>query len=299
MNRCASYEEKLLRPVIQKQLDRLAIGTDLAGKRVLLKPNLVSGRAPSLACSEPQFVAAVASAFLSRGATVLLGDSPAFGTGAQVLKRMGYDSLFAAFPVEYVPFRTRVVKRLDCGLELGVAAEALDCDLLVNLPRIKAHDQMGATMAVKNIFGIVLGARKAWLHMRHGGGHELFAEMILDLHSLLPPSCVCADAIEVMNRRGPMNGSSLFVGCVAASRNAVALDRAMLAALEVDRKRVPLAVAAAEKGVAGASLEELSFPHRRPEEFYGSGFVVPASLSPVRFLPLRYVKSSLKRIFSQ
>ncbi len=296
LDSCLSYDKVALQRLMQRQFDQLGVQPDLSGKRVLLKPNLISGGAPPLACSNPKFAAAVAAVYLSRGAKVMLGDSPAFGTGAQVMKRQGFKPHFADLAVEYVPFSNRVVETLSCGIRIGVAADALDCDYLVNLPRIKAHDQMGVTMAVKNIFGIVIGARKALLHMRVGGGRQLFSEMILDLHSLLPPSFVCADAIEVMNGEGPVKGTSLVVGCLASSWNAVAIDRAMLAVLEIDKKRIPLAVSAAEKGLGGSSLGDLTFPHSRPEDFKGSGFAVPGSLAPVRFSPLRYVKNSLKRV---
>ncbi|HIP38021.1 MAG TPA: DUF362 domain-containing protein [Desulfocapsa sulfexigens] len=283
---------------MQDQLDMLKIPEDLSNRRILLKPNLISASAPPLACSNPFFVKAAASSFLSRGARVLIGDSPAFGKAATVLRRQGFTRAFSGMAVEPVTFKTRVLKTLDCGITVGVATEALDCDYFINLPRIKAHDQMGITMAVKNVFGIVLGARKAWLHMRHGESWQDFSRMILDLHQLLPPSLVLADGIEVMNRRGPMRGPSLALGCLAASRNAVALDRAMLEVLEIKNERVPLVQTAWERNLTGASLRDIDFPQLLPQAFHGSGFQVPATLIPVRFKVVRYLRSSIKRMFS-
>lgn len=299
LDRCNSYDRHILQPLLQTQLDFLNVPTDLSSRRVFLKPNLISAGAPSLACSNPLFVAAIAACFLSRGAKVLLGDSPAFGTAAQVLQRQGILPALSGLAVECVPFRTRIVKRLDCGISIGVAAEPLDCDYFVNLPRVKAHEQMGVTMAVKNVFGIVLGARKAWLHMRHGNSHMVFARMILDLQQILPESLVLADGIEVMNRRGPIKGSSLHVGCLAASRSAVALDRAMLEVLEIDKKRIPLAMAAEKQQLEGARIEDLEFPNLMPQVFAGSGFIIPQTLSPVRFRVFRYLRSSLKKMLKR
>ncbi len=296
LDHCDSYDSEVLIPLLQVQLDLLTVPADLSGKKVLLKPNLISARAPALACSNPLFVAAAASCFLSRGARVLLGDSPAFGTAAQVLERHGFWTALGGMQVESVSFKTPVKKRLACGITVGVAAEALDCDYFVNLPRIKAHDQMGVTMAVKNVFGIVKGARKAWLHMSHGSSHQDFAEMILDLLQLLPATLGLADGIEVMNERGPMFGSSLSLGCVAASENFVALDRALLAVLEIKKERCPLADMAARSALPGAGLQELEFLQLQPETFGGSGFMAPALLNPVRFRPFRYLGSSWRRI---
>ncbi len=295
LDRCESYDIQILKSQMQVQLDILKVPTDFSGKRILLKPNLISGGAPSLACSNPFFTAAAASCFLARGARVLLGDSPAFGTASHVLKQQGFIEALSGIAVTFVPFRTRVVKKLSCGISVTIAAEALDCDYFVNLPRVKAHEQMGVTMAVKNTFGIVLGARKAWLHMRHGESRQVFSRMILELQELLPPTLVFADGIEVMHRRGPIKGSSLSLCCLAAAKNSVALDRAMLDVLEIDKERIPLAVTAENLALSGARIEEVEFPQMEPQSFAGSEFQIPATLSPIRFRPFRYLLNSLKR----
>ena len=298
LHHCDSYAADVLKPLLHGQLDLLGFPCDLSLKKILLKPNLISAGAPELACSNPHFVRAIAACFLSRGAKVFIGDSPAFGTASHVLKRQGFSTALSGLAVEHIPFKTRVVKKLSCGINVGVAAESLDCDYFVNIPRIKAHDQMGVTMAVKNIFGIVLGARKAWLHMKHGESCQFFAEMILDLQQLLPSTLVFADGIEIMNKRGPMKGSSLQLGCLAASTSCVALDRAMLEVLEIDKKSIPLAMAAERQQVKGARMLDLDFPQKLPADFAGSGFRIPAKLIPVPFQPFRYLRSSLKRMLS-
>lgn len=298
LDRCASYNPELLYPLLQKYLDVLEIPADLSARRILLKPNLISASAPSLACTCPDFVAAVARCFLDRGATVLLGDSPAFGSAKQVLKKHGFVTALSGMDVSVLEFKTKRIRKLDCGIEVTVAAEALECDCFVNLPRVKAHQQMGVTIAVKNVFGIVLGARKAWLHMSHGDTHKNFAEMILDLQKLLPPVIAIADGITVMNRKGPVSGSPLSFGCLALSRNFTALDRVMLEVLGVAKERIPLAVEAERQGLPGAGIDEVVFPGLLPEAFANSGFRIPQQLSPVRFQFLKYFRSSLKRVFS-
>ncbi len=293
-----SYEMNLLRPVLHRHLDVLNVPADLSGKRILLKPNLISASAPSLACTSPGFVAAVASIFLDRGAAVCLSDSPAFGSARQVLKKHGFVKALSGLNVSLIEFKTKVVKVLDCGVSVTVAEEALDCDFFVNLPRVKAHQQMGVTVAMKNVFGIVVGARKAWLHMSNGETHHGFAEIILDLQKLLPPVIAIADGITVMSRKGPVKGSPLSLGCVALSRNFAAIDRAMLEVLGVKKERIPLALEAQKQGLAGARLEDIDFPALKPGAFANSGFKIPQQLMPVRFQFLQYFRSSLKRLFS-
>ena len=45
-------------------------------------------------------------------------------------------------------------------MTVTVAREAMECDIFVGLPKIKAHNQMYMTLAVKNIFGIVKGVQQ-------------------------------------------------------------------------------------------------------------------------------------------
>lgn len=296
LDRCQGYERASLLPVLERVLPCLGDLHLTPGDRVLLKPNLISASAPSLACTHAGFVAAVAAWFLDHGCRVLLGDSPAFGSAVNTIDRQGISRAVQGMDVQFVEFSSVIQRRLSGGISIGVAAEALDCDLLVNLPKIKAHDQMYVTMAVKNIFGIVTGMRKSWIHMRYGDSHLRFARIILDLHQLLPENITLADGIEVMHRHGPVHGEPLALGCVAGSRNPVALDTAMLALLELDPEKSPLWRVASERDLPGNQLCGIKFPLLAPADFFGSGFVAPEILSPVRFRPLHYVVNSLKRV---
>lgn len=296
LERCQGYERKVLQSVLERVMPCIGELNLSPGTRVLLKPNLISARAPSLACTHAGFVAAVATWFLDHGCRVVIGDSPAFGSAMDAVKRQGIARAVRGMNIQVVEFASVVCRRLPSGISVGIAAEALDCDLLVNLPKIKAHDQMYVSMAVKNIFGIVKGPRKSWLHMRHGSSHLEFARIILDLQEFLPENITLADGIEVMHRHGPMDGELLSLGCLAGSKSPVALDTAILALLELEPGRSPLWRVARERALSGAQLSGIEFPLLAPADFFGSGFVAPEILNPVRFRPLRYVFNSLKRV---
>jgi uncharacterized protein (DUF362 family) len=296
LERCHGYESQVLQSVLERVIPCIGVLNLSPGTRVLLKPNLISASAPSLACTHAGFVAAVAAWFLDHGCRVMIGDSPAFGSAINTVERQGIARAVRRMNIQVVEFTSAVRRRLSSGISVGVAAEALDCDLLVNLPKIKAHDQMYVSMAVKNIFGIVKGPRKSWLHMRYGGSHMEFARIILDLHELLPENITLADGIDVMHMHGPMHGDLLSLGCLAGSRSPVALDTAMLALLELEPGKSPLWRAARDRALPGALLSGIEFPLLVPSDFYGSGFMAPEILNPVRFRPLRYVFNSLKRV---
>jgi uncharacterized protein (DUF362 family) len=154
---------------------------------------------------------------------------------------------------------------------------------------------MYVTLAVKNIFGIVKGVNKALLHMIHGDNHRQFAGIILDLLDILPPQLHLADGIVAMHVSGPLDGSPLSLYCIAAAKSPVAMDTALLDALELDCRRSPLWLEAACRKLAGSDGGTVDYPVLLPQDFYGSGFVAPASLNPVRFNILRFCRGMMKR----
>ncbi|MDH4319493.1 MAG: DUF362 domain-containing protein, partial [Desulfobulbaceae bacterium] len=118
--------------------------------RVLLKPNLISVKHGTLACTEAAFILAVAELFVEKGIKVSLGDSPAFGTAHHALGKLGIVEPLHRLGVEIVEFKKAVPVELASGVRLGIAREVLESDFMINIPRVKAHGQLRMTMAVKN-----------------------------------------------------------------------------------------------------------------------------------------------------
>lgn len=296
LQRCTSYDLSAIAAFTDELGDRLGLAGSLRGKIVLLKPNLISSRGPALACTNGRFIAGVASWFLDQGSRVLVGDSPAFGSAQAVCRTFGIIEALRGLDVKLIDFTSPVKKRLAGGVTVSIAREALECDLFVGLPKIKAHNQMLVTMAVKNIFGIVKGVNKALLHMVHGDSHAEFAGILLDLLALLPHQLHLVDGIEVMHGSGPLDGNPLMLNCIAAARCPVALDTALLAVLELDRIRSPLWQAAVTRDLDGSNAANLRYPLRVPRDFYGSGFISPDNLDGIRFNPWRFFRGLAKRL---
>jgi len=296
LRRVMGYDRNILRSHIEKILSTFSFKTSLRGSVVLLKPNLISITAPPLGCTDKEFIAVVVEWFQDQGARVKLGDSPAFGSVTGICKKQGITDSLEGREVEFVDFKTPLPTELSCNCSIRIAAEACECDLFVGLPKVKAHNQMFVTLAVKNIFGIVVGLQKGMLHMTEGGTHERFAEIILELVTLLPEQFHLIDGIEAMHRSGPINGESLKLGLVGGAVNPVALDSALLASLELDQKNSPLWRVAKAKNRPGCMAQELTYPHLNPENFYGSGFIPPLILNPVRFNPFRFITGLCRKV---
>ena len=68
--------------------------------------------------------------------------------------------------------------------DLWLPRTVLEADFLVSMPKIKAHHWSGVTLSMKNMFGVVPGARYGWpKNILHWKGIQ---ESILDLCATIP-----------------------------------------------------------------------------------------------------------------
>ena len=271
-----------------------------AGALVLVKPNLVAPRTMALACTAPQVVRAVCRHLLDYGVRVVVADSLAFGTGRIMARLCGLRDALADLPVTLANLDAPRAVRLSFGGHIGVARLALEADHIVNVPRLKCHDQMGLSAGVKNLFGCVCGFRKSLAHQRFGSHGNHFARMILDVAAALPPVTTLIDGVVAMERSGPTGGDPFPLGLLGAAANPVALDTALARMLGYTPESLPLWREARSMGLPGALPDELAFPLDTPESFpVATGFRRPPKLSPVAFAPGRFVKGRLKSLLTR
>ena len=271
---------------------------NLHSSRVLLKPNLVSSSAPLHGCTDVRFIRTVAAYLKDLGAQVVLGDSPAFRSAYSVCRSKGIVDSMKELDVDIIEFKDFVPVKLDCGIQVSLARPPLECDLLVNLPKIKAHGQMYMTLAVKNCFGLVTGIQKAMLHMRYGTGYQIFSEMITDIQKILPRQIIVGDGIDAMHVTGPINGERLNLQLLAAAENPFAFDAAIFKILRLPVDKSPLMQEALRKEIKAADQTNLTYPFLGPEDFLEIDFIAPDNLIPIRFNPFRFVKSIFRRLLS-
>ncbi len=299
MARCQTYDRSSLQEGIAAVVAAAGIACS-RGARVLLKPNLVSGRLHNgLACTNGEFIAAVAEFFLDLGAAVAVGDSPAFGTAKGVMAACGISRALKKLPVQLVNFGTPQQIKLASGLSAGIAREALDCDVLVNLPKVKTHSQLLVSLAVKNFFGVVVGFRKPWIHACHGDIGNRFETLLVDLLAVLPESCTLADGVVAMHREGPVLGKPYPLGLIAGSANPVAIDTALLNVLNVAADRSILWRECRRRNMPGAEAAAIRYPLLQPQDVRAGDFIVPGQLKPVSFHPWRLVTGGVKRLLAR
>lgn len=290
LERASDYDRA--RALIPELLD--ATLPDISGARLLIKPNFVAVRNARLCCTHAVVIAAAARHCLERGARVTVGDSPAFGTAQAIARVIGLPELLRPLGVEVVTLG-RGVRVRSGRVQVPVSADALEADVILNLPKFKAHSQMRFSGAVKNLFGCVTGVNKAWLHALHGDKGGRFSEMICGLTDVLPLTVSLMDGVEAMHRTGPIAGDVYGLGFLGASRSAAALDAAAGMVLGGGPERFPVWRACLKAGLPGADQADLAYPRRNPDDFDAGGFILPIALKAESFRPDVLLRSLVKR----
>jgi uncharacterized protein (DUF362 family)/Pyruvate/2-oxoacid:ferredoxin oxidoreductase delta subunit len=264
----------------------------LAGRRVLIKPNLLTDRLPEQAVTtHPELVRQVIRRLRSAGAEVSVGDSPASTANLrQVWQSTGIGAVCAEEQVPLLSLEQAGVTSFERdGFSFPVARAVLEADLVVNLPKVKSHSLTMLTAGVKNIYGVIPGYSKTTLHRLYSKPAD-FGRLIKTIWSVIPPAWTLADGVVGMEGQGPANGRPVRLGFLAGSADPFALDRTLCETLHIDVRRVPYLAAQA----AGGAVV--------PAEVVGdavsvASFEVPAGAHLLSLLPAGLVRAASRVVW--
>jgi uncharacterized protein (DUF362 family) len=104
------------------------------------------------------------------------------------------------------------------------------------MPKIKTHHWAGVTLSMKNMFGVVPGAKYGWpknvLHWK--GIHR----SIIDICATVPVHFVIADGVVAMEGNGPLHGTHRHLGKIVLADDPVAADFTCARLMGLDPHRV-------------------------------------------------------------
>jgi uncharacterized protein (DUF362 family) len=195
------------------------------GAKVVVKPNVLTGRAPEYATTtNPLVVSAIIRMCLAAGAdqVVVLDNPTSSPRGA--FKEAGLTQAVeeAGGTLKYLS--NRDFERVDFpeGEALDswpLVVAALEADTLINVPIAKTHGMAGLTLSMKNLMGIMGDSR--------GQIHVDYPRKIVDVNTRVKPHLVILDAYRALMRNGPTGGNlndvKLFKTVVAGTSQ-VAID---------------------------------------------------------------------------
>ncbi|KPL04414.1 MAG: hypothetical protein AMJ90_00885 [candidate division Zixibacteria bacterium SM23_73_2] len=263
ITRCQDYQLDNVREALKRSLEYLGGLKRFVKKndRVLVKPNLLSAREPERAVTtHPSLVLAVIEEVKKLGGIPFIGDSPG-GTekGIERLwKNTGMAEVSEKTGAELLSFEKEGVyrKETSSGKTYFIAKPALDFDVIISLPKLKTHTLTLLTCGIKNMFGVIPGFRKGEYHKEAPGPRD-FAEVVVDIFSLVKPHLNIVDAVVCMSGDGPASGNPTYLGIILASEDAVALDSVTARIYGFKDGEIDTTNIASERGLGRGDLSQI------------------------------------------
>jgi uncharacterized protein (DUF362 family)/NAD-dependent dihydropyrimidine dehydrogenase PreA subunit len=252
--RCTTYDPDVVYRALGRGVELLG-GLDRfvsPGERILLKPNILAAEVPeNVVTTHPSVLAGCVRLLREAGAEVRFGDSPGLDNPVHGAKRSGLLEAGVRGGAEFADFSTG--SRLDnpggtLVSSFPVAQAVRECDGIINLPKMKAHQLTRITGAVKNLFGCIPGKRKALYHVQFQDVEE-FSGLLAELNLCLRPRLHVMDGIVAMDGNGPRSGDPRPMHILILSADPVAVDATFCRLVAMDPTFVPTTVVGHQRGL--------------------------------------------------
>jgi uncharacterized protein (DUF362 family) len=273
--RAADYNADLA-GVLRRQFTAFRDKVPLAGKRVVLKPNLVEYHRDKVINTNPHVVAAAIELCKSEGvAEIIVAEGPGHWRNAEYLvSASGLGDVLRHYAVPFVdlnhddPVKSPNFGRLT-GLDyLYLSKTIATAEVVISLPKLKTHHWAGATLSLKNLFGTLPGICYGWpkneLHWRG------IDNSIVDIALTRVPDLAIVDGIIGMEGDGPLNGVPKPFGALIMGNDLVAVDATCCRLMQLDPERIKYMILAYQRKLGllrtteidqlGEKIEDLAMP---------------------------------------
>jgi uncharacterized protein (DUF362 family) len=248
------------RALVQRALE------DLGGIRrfisrqdvVVIKPNIAWDRTPEQAANtNPEAVAEMVRQCWQAGAKRVIVTDVSCNEARRCFHRSGIQAAASAEGAEVILPDPELFREVDMG---GVVLKSwpvftpfLEADKIINMPIAKHHALTGATLGMKNWYGILGGERNRL--------HQQIHQSLADLASFMLPTITFMDCYRILLRNGPTGGNLEDVALkktMVAGTDPVALDAYVAKAYwDLDADRMPYLQMAANRGLGTVEFEKL------------------------------------------
>ncbi|HEY1218224.1 MAG: DUF362 domain-containing protein [Bryobacteraceae bacterium] len=174
------------------------------GDVVVIKPNVAWDRtAEQAANTNPLVVAEVSRLCLEAGARRAIVTDVSINDPRSCFARSGIAAAARAVGADVILAEDRLFRQVDLRGEVLHSWPVLDpflsADKMINLPIAKHHSLTGASLGMKNWYGILGGPRQQL--------HQHIHESLVDLAEFMRPTLTIIDAFRVLLRNGPGGGN--------------------------------------------------------------------------------------------
>lgn len=218
---------------------------ELQGKRILLKPNLVetASEAPHIN-THPLVLRGAIEAFLRLGAAaVMVAEGPGHRRDTlAVYEESGLADVLTEDRIRFhdlnylTGYELQNAGKQTTMKTLTFPALFQEVDWIVSMAKMKTHHWTGATLSMKNLFGVMPGRYYGWpKNVLHKAGIQ---NSILDINATLKPHFAIVDGIIGMEGDGPILGTPKQAGVIVMGRNLPAVDATCCRIMGIDPYKV-------------------------------------------------------------
>ena len=242
---------------------------DLAGKKILLKPNAGRKVLPGKGITtNPRVVAAACDFFQKAGAEVTVGE----GTILGVTPFECFESTGIAFEVkkrgipmidlDAAPSNKTEIKNAVVLNHVMISSGIDNFDYIVSIPVMKTHMHCRVTLSLKNMKGCLRGREKVRLHQLPQPeipiNEKTLDLAIADLATVLTPDIVLIDGSIGMEGLGPSAGVPKRVDVVLASTNCFDADAVAVVLMGLKPEEIPHLRLSAERVGQSILLDDIT-----------------------------------------
>lgn len=219
-------DTELIKRVTREAVAALGGMSKFVGKKsvVMVKPNIGWNRTPAQAGNtNPYVVEAIVEMCKEAGAKkVKVLDYPV-NDARITYGRSGIKDAVkrAKGSMEFIDerkFKDKAIPEGEMLKSWAIYEEALDVDVLINVPIAKHHSLTKLTLGIKNLMGLIEGREEI---------HTRIDQKLADLSTVIRPHLTIMDAYRILTANGPNGGTPRdvkLVGQVVAGVDSVAVD---------------------------------------------------------------------------
>lgn len=248
------------RALVQKSLENLGGISRFVSRQdvVVIKPNIAWDRTPEQAANtNPDAVAEMVRQCWQAGAKRVIVTDVSCNEPRRCFARSGIQAAAHSAGAEVILPDPELFREVELG---GVVLKTwpvftpfLEADKIINLPIAKHHVLTGATLGMKNWYGILGGQRNRL--------HQQIHQSLADLANFILPTLTMIDCYRILLRNGPTGGNLEDVATkktMVAGTDPVAIDAYVAKAYwNLDPAQLPYLAMAAGRGLGTLDFEKL------------------------------------------
>ena len=252
---------RIIRSMLLEALEPFSIDKMVNGKKLLIKPNFVRPdyQFNPAVCTDPRVILALGSLLREAGAKqICVGDNPGVGLdlqnalvsipGYELWQDYGIEPFFFqdSNPIEIELPQAKVFKRMT------IPAALQEFELLINLPKIKMHMHVGASLGIKNLYGLLMDQQRMTFHRQ-----DVNLKLI-DILRGFTPDLTVLEGIWALEGQAPICGEPVKdFNTIIAGENPLAVDTVGAAVMGIEPIELATNRLAQAEGWGSADLSQV------------------------------------------